>query len=192
MAKGFYEPLATRSTPRWGEGFPSEIRLHGVGSTPDVDYGVEYQFALTFRTRLYYRADDGGDPWPIVDTGLLFVYPRDEATDLIDEVDARKRMPSPVINPLNPSDIDNPFTTDVSPDLQGDSRGNFGGIDGEFPWITNTDDELHFDGVLGHKRNMRPYAVAHNPDSADHDNRLGGVWISSLGVMENLDGKDIR
>jgi hypothetical protein len=183
IANGFYDGS--------GVPFPDELVLTGIGSTADETYTIQYQQALTLRVRLEVvdtdsAASDSNGYLPVSDTGVLFIYPRKEATGIIDDVDKRGKTKFGVAGGV---------------DLRGGIRGVKGsGIVSSMEdgyWIEahdgaaqGLDDDLFYDSLFRHEgdggfeENTKQYGQAYdrvNPDAAS----LGGIMISSKDTLVN-------
>ena len=183
IANGFYDGS--------GVPFPDELVLTGIGGTADETYTIQYQQALTLRVRLEVvdtdsAASDSNGYLPVSDTGVLFIYPRKEATGIIDDVDKRGKTKFGVAGGV---------------DLRGGIRGVKGsGIVSSMEdgyWIEahdgaaqGLDDDLFYDSLFRHEgdggfeENAKQYGQAYdrvNPDAAS----LGGMMISSKDTLVN-------
>ena len=189
IANGFYDGSANP--------FPAELTLTNA-STSNVDhtYEIQYQQALTLRVRVEVEdsdqaASNSNGYLPISDTGVLFIYPKKEATGIINDVDKLGKTK---------------FGVAGSMDINGDIRGVLGdGIaynmkDGYWLLVKegsssgDPDDEglgndMFYDGLFQHdgnskEENMKQYGLAYDrvsPDSAS----LGGMMISSEDTLIN-------
>jgi hypothetical protein len=183
MARGFY----TSSTNL----FPTTITLVGTGTTADIEFDVEYQWATTYRVRLLMSdIVSGGTAYCISDTGVIWVNPRNATTDIIDDIDKGLWVNT---------------AAEKDKTLDGSPQGEFGdGIettmkDGEWlkkdvrtlmPDIEAKDLKLYFDDLFSSGQtppNSKLYADAKSPGEPVNP-RLGGMSISSAGVSVNMNG----
>jgi hypothetical protein len=186
MARGFY----ASSTDL----FPTTLTLRSASSPPDDDvvFDVEYQWATTYRVRLLMSdIVSGGTAYCISDTGVIWVYPRNATTDIIDDIDEG------FIGPGGHGEKDKT--------LDGRAQGGFGDDivtnmkDGWWlkkvvrtAWadIEAKDLKLYFDDLFSSGQtpsNSKLYADARSPGEPVNP-RLGGVSISSAGVSVNMNG----
>jgi hypothetical protein len=127
MALGFY----VGDTP-----FPSTLSITN-SSSADVTYAVEYQMRILFRTFLHYLEPTDtkdGIPYEVSDTNWLMVHPRTENTQILHEGSILGIGTSARDTTLNGTLV------------AGVAKGV--GLDSSFPWLTDPDVNLHFDGLL--------------------------------------------
>jgi hypothetical protein len=80
LAKGFYGVSAGAPD---GTVCPDSITLEGASGYADVTYYVEYQLRLGVRVALLHGTSDGdggGASLRLVDSGLMYIYPREESS----------------------------------------------------------------------------------------------------------------
>jgi hypothetical protein len=182
IANGFYD--VNNAVP-----FPDELVLTGIGGTPDETYTVQYQQNLTLRVRVSIKdsdpsASNSNGYLPISDTGVLIIYPRTEATGIINDVDKVGLTK---------------FGVSSAQDLDGDLRGVYGsGINADmkdWKWIEahggaaqGLDKDLFYDGLFQHEgtdgfvENMKQYGLAYDRTLPAHPS-LSGVMISSVDTL---------
>ena len=175
LAEGFYSPLAVGSSP-----LPATITLTGDPAAdpevPDIVFDVEYQWATTFRVVTFLDHATTGEPLPISDTGVIWIYGRKGTSNIIKDIakDANRQTP-------------------IKKSIQGELGDGIVAAMKDGYWITgdDLDKELYFDalhdysGLDSSAVNTRQYAVSTNPD-VDDNPRLGGMSISKDGVYQNM------
>ena len=174
LALGFYTPLLAGATP-----LPETLTLTHISNTPadDVVFDIEYQWVTTFRVRVEVRHSTIQKWLPVSDTGVVWVYARDDSSHIIDRISDTSEPPQ---NPLNAG----PAGT-LGSDIETAMKDGY--------WIKgdDLDTHLHFDALHGHvdmgvteklkQEISKLYADAKNPD-IDENPRLGGMSISKDGV----------
>ena len=174
LARGFYTPLLAGATP-----LPETLTLTHTSNTPadDVVFDIEYQWVTTFRVRVEVRHSTIQKWLPVSDTGVVWVYARDDSSHIIDRISDTSEPPQ---NPLNAG----PAGT-LGSDIETAMKDGY--------WIKgdDLDTHLHFDALHGHvdmgvteklkQEISKLYADAKNPD-IDENPRLGGMSISKDGV----------
>ncbi len=190
IANGFYTASASL--------FPAELTLTNA-STSNVDhtYEIQYQQALVLRVRMEVKdtgASSASNGYvPVSDTGVLFVYPRKEATGIIDDVDGAGFTDRGVAGSI---------------ELQGGTdpiRGVYGsGIEAHIKdgkWLLVKDgsssgdpgdeglgNDMFYDGLFQHDGNtidnIKRYSEPYKLGDAGHVS-LGGVMISSKDTLIN-------
>ncbi|MAE50002.1 hypothetical protein CMI48_04220, partial [Candidatus Pacearchaeota archaeon] len=142
--------------------FPETLTIAASVGNGHVDYPVEYQMRLLFRTFLRYREPTNDQSYTVSDTGWLAIHPRDENTQLMKEGD----------NFI----VANNRDTALNGDLAGVNVGT--GLDSAYPWLTDLDTNLHFDGQLDGASSgasgTKYLRGDHSPD---------GRWITSEGIV---------
>jgi hypothetical protein len=188
IANGFYN--VSTAVP-----FPDELVLTGTGSTADETYTIQYQQALVLRVRMEVKdtgaSSDSNGYVPVSDTGVLFVYPRKEATGIIDDVDGAGVTDRGVAGSI---ELQGASLTDADP-----IRGVYGsGIEAHMKdgkWIEahdgaaqGLDDDMFYDGLFQHDGNtidnIKRYSEPYKLGDAGHVS-LGGVMISSKDTLIN-------
>ena len=143
---------------------------------PDIVFDVEYQWATTFRVVTFLDHATTGEPLPISDTGVIWIYGRKGTSNIIKDIakDANRQTP-------------------IKKSIQGELGDGIVAAMKDGYWITgdDLDKELYFDalhdysGLDSSAVNTRQYAVSTNPD-VDDNPRLGGMSISKDGVYQNM------
>ena len=184
LAKGFFEGDGSSHSDL----FPETLTLDG---STNVVFDVEYQWITTYRAALTYTNTMGGEgqkgQFRISDTGLIYVWPSNNRTDLDMKLN------------LNKND-----GLDLADGEQGKSNSFYGGHASQGPgvgipiqrgsWLTEdhgirSEKDMHFDDNQNesNKRSI-VYAPAPKPENESFDDenlRLGGISISEQGVRIN-------
>lgn len=171
LARGFYDPTTNI-------GFPSQLTLvNAATNNVDHTYDILYQPVLTVRVRLLMTDPDSKKTQrvPISDTGVMWVYPRDEETGTINDVDGEGVTDVGVHNRI-----------DLQGSPQGDEGDDITSAMKDREWITDVDKELYYDGLYGSNQphpNMKRYGWYSLDDFSDAS--LGGMMISSANIRSN-------
>ncbi len=175
VARGFYNSDNT--------GFPNQLTLVNASTdNEDHTYDILYQQILTMRVRLMMTDPDSNraQNFVISDTGVMWVYPRDEDTGIVNDVDGEGWSDRGVHGHL-----------DLQGGMQGVPGPDIDQVMENYEWVTDldgtaVDKELYYDGLYGsgqEHQNMKKYGWYSLEDFSDAS--LGGMMISSVDIKAN-------
>jgi hypothetical protein len=189
LAKGFYSGTGQGADDL----YPLTLTLQHATDSPaqDVVFEVEYQWAMTCRNRFYMADLDnaGGAPFVISDTGVLWINPRSQTTDILDDAGSvgnrQKVRLAGRLQGIKGEDIEDTMVDDNAPYWLS-KDGTQHGHQSEMKDISLFFDSQYIVGQPEGTDNTYLYAEAKPPPA--HNRLLGGVSITSVDTQINRYG----